>query len=93
MKATLVLMACLLSLIGCSEKTTSTHYVCNNKKAVLSTLKNQEAELTFNNKTYNLSHEESASGNKYINKKVLFWGKGAEAMLIILGKKYHCTLK
>lgn len=93
MKATIVLVVYLLCLIGCNDKTTTTHYVCNNEKAVLSTLKNQEAELTFNNKTYNLSHEESASGNKYINKEVLFWGKGAEAMLIVLGKKYHCTLK
>ena len=93
MKATIVLIACLLSFIGCSKKPTNTHYVCNNKKVVLSTLKNQEATLNFDGNTYNLSHEESASGNKYINKEVLFWGKGAEAMLIILGKKYHCTLK
>jgi len=92
MKATIVLVVCLQCL-GCNKKITSTHYTCNNKKVILSTLSNQEAEITFNNKTYNLSHEESASGNKYINKEVLFWGQDTEAILIILGKKYHCTLQ
>ncbi len=93
MKATIVLVVYLLCLIGCNDKTTTTHYVCNDNKAVLNILANEKAELTFKNKTYHLTHAKSASGNKYISNKVLFWGKGTEAMLIISGNKHLCSTK
>jgi hypothetical protein len=51
MKATIVLVVYLLCLIGCNDKTTTTHYVCNDNKAMLNVLANEKAALTFKNKT------------------------------------------
>jgi membrane-bound inhibitor of C-type lysozyme len=91
MKVHLVIVASLLSLTACSDQQISTAYLCNKNTVILNVINNKNAELTFNNDIYLLNHEESASGNKYINENVLFWGKGNNAMLIVAGKKYQCT--
>jgi membrane-bound inhibitor of C-type lysozyme len=91
MKVYLALIAILLSLTACSDLKTSTAYQCDDESVKLNIINNSEAELIFNNKVHVLNHEKSASGNKYINEEVLFWGKGNEAMLIIAGKKRQCT--
>ncbi|ASM52471.1 MULTISPECIES: MliC family protein [Pseudoalteromonas] len=90
MKALLIIALTVLGLSACNEPTINTRYLCNQKEATLSVINEQTAALTLNNNTYQLSREKSASGNKYINKNVLFWSKDSEAMLIIEGTKYHC---
>jgi membrane-bound inhibitor of C-type lysozyme len=90
MKALLIIALTVLGLSACNEPTINTRYLCNQKEATLSVINEQTAALTLNNNTYQLSREKSASGNKYINKNVLFWSKDNEAMLIIEGTKYHC---
>ena len=91
MKVHMVIMASILSLTACSDQQISTPYLCNKNTAILNVINNKNAELIFNNDIYLLNQEKSASGNKYINEDVLFWGKGNNAMLIIAGKKYQCT--
>ncbi|MCQ8891306.1 MliC family protein [Pseudoalteromonas carrageenovora] len=92
MKVHIAIIAGLLSLTACSEQQNSATYNCGKQNAVLNIINGSQAKLVFNKKTHLLSHEESASGNKYINEKVLFWGKGKEAMLIIEGNKLQCNI-
>ena len=91
MKVYFAILACLLSLTACSDQQISTTYLCDKHTVKLIAINQKNAELTFNNHTYLLNRERSASGNKYINEDVLFWGKGNNAMLIIAGKKYQCV--
>ncbi|WP_372762610.1 MliC family protein [Pseudoalteromonas sp.] len=90
MKLLLVITLATLSVAACNEPQTSTHYVCNQQIATVTTINAHSAWLTFNNKRYKLSHEQNASGDKYINDHVLFWGKANEATLIINGTRYRC---
>ena len=91
MKVYLAIVSGLLSLTACNDPQISTTYLCDKSTVNLNVINQSNAELTFNNHTYLLNRERSASGNKYINEDVLFWGKGNNAMLIIAGKKYQCV--
>ena len=82
----------LLSISACNEQPVISHYLCNQAPAKLDIISNKHATLSFNNQDYLLNHEVSASGAKYINKEVLFWSRGNQAMLIINGEKYHCSI-
>jgi len=90
MKMHLVIVINLLSLTACSDQQIRTAYLCDKSTVNLNVINQSNAELTFNNHTYLLNRERSASGNKYINEDVLFWSKGKNAMLIVAGKKYQC---
>jgi membrane-bound inhibitor of C-type lysozyme len=48
--------------------------------------------LTFKDNEFLLNRQVSGSGVKYSADNVLFWSKGDEAMLILKGKKYQCSL-
>ncbi|WP_405602888.1 MULTISPECIES: MliC family protein [unclassified Pseudoalteromonas] len=92
MKLHLAFIISLLSLIACSDKQLSTLYSCDANTLIIKPINDEKAKLTFNNQTYSLNYEKSASGNKYINGNILFWSKGDNAMLIIAGKKHQCSI-
>jgi len=84
----------VLSLSACTEPQNSQSYSCDSQlTAVIKSESEETASLTYNQVTYQLTQQSSASGVKYSNDDVLFWTKGNEAMLIIDGNKYHCNLE
>jgi membrane-bound inhibitor of C-type lysozyme len=91
MKSLLIIASYAFGLTACTEPQTNTLYLCNQQVATLTTINEQSAILSINNKKYQLTHERHASGNKYFSEDVLFWGKSEEAMLLIAGTKYRCV--
>lgn len=68
----------------------SSNYICAHL-LVKSDLVADNLTLTIEDKSYQLSQTESASGSKYIsqNKAVTFWQKGDSASLEINGQRYN----
>ena len=92
MKLHLAFVISLLSLIACSDKQLSTLYSCDANTLVIKPINDEKAKLTFNHQTHSLNYEKSASGNKYINEDVLFWGKENNTILIVAGKKHQWSI-
>ncbi|MBQ4834113.1 MliC family protein [Pseudoalteromonas sp. MMG010] len=88
----LTLLLTLLALIGCEQSSIKQSYLCDGTIKITTLIKNNTLSLIMHNKTYYLTRERSASGEKFTNKQILFWQKGNESMLIKAGNKYHCGL-
>tara|TARA_B100002049_G_scaffold6850_1_gene4845 strand:- start:1670 stop:1960 length:291 start_codon:yes stop_codon:yes gene_type:complete len=83
----------LVSLCACAKQSDPNNYTCGEDSTVsIADISEDEAELLFKEQSFVLNRQVSASGVKYSNDTVLFWSKGAEAMFILKGKKYHCAL-
>lgn len=88
----LTLGLALVTLCACAEQSAPNNYKCDEELASITDINEEQATLSFQQESFLLSRQVSASGVKYSNDTVLFWSKGPEAMLILRGKKYHCAL-
>ena len=83
----------LVTLCACAEQSAPSNYLCDGTlSASIVENNDEEARLTFKDNEFLLNRQVSGSGVKYSADNVLFWSKGDEAMLILKGKKYQCSL-
>ena len=87
----------LTALCGCEQQlnttdanTASQQFRCNTGATFSFTRNGDSAEIVLDRDTYTLSGERAASGAKYSNESMAFWGKGDDAMLMINNETWQC---
>ncbi|TMP85539.1 hypothetical protein CWC05_18065 [Pseudoalteromonas ruthenica] len=97
MKPSLIILLLVTLLSACSElsiepsdNSVGVSYRCDSGSVLKVEYNDSTATLTLDGDTYSLSGERSASGSKYTNGEMTFWGKGDEAMLMIGNETWQC---
>lgn len=68
----------------------STTYLCEDEIVEIRFLGPDTIELSFSGERFVLVAERAASGAKYVGDDILFWSKGAEALLEQSGQRLRC---
>lgn len=87
---TLALGACSDMPSSQSAPSSAVAYNCDSGESFAVDFKQPDAVLFYDGETIDLQGERTASGNKYSNDGISFWGKGDSAMLMMGEETWHC---
>ncbi|WP_105253532.1 MliC family protein [Pseudoalteromonas sp. T1lg75] len=87
--ATILLSACN-ELPLTEERSVAVNYRCDSGATFSVRFGAESATLTLDQDTYTLHGERAASGAKYSNRELTFWGKGDNSILMINDETWQC---
>ncbi|MEM0516677.1 MliC family protein [Pseudoalteromonas sp. YIC-827] len=87
--AALILSACS-ELPITEERSDAINFRCDSGATFSVRFGAESAILTLDQDTYTLHGERAASGAKYSNKKLTFWSKGDNSILMINDETWQC---